>query len=266
MRQAFGDRDQRGKGLGVGAVAAVVGQFAGGVAAADQQPVVTGLVGVFGQVDPGPGVPALAFAAGAGGADLPRPRRYRSGEDLDAGGSGVDRDAPVRGDLHHVSQSQRAEGAPQLGVGAVHLIAGDPPRRGTPRTARVIILASQRPGLVANVTSGGIFAPARRCGSPAHPAGRYNARSMNGRCAGRRTSDTPRLPAPRSDPPAVPVYAPCPPRPSRCPSSGPRSHRPPAPRSGHPSCPRHSRADRPGPPPASPFARDSRCCNASGLE
>ncbi len=146
MRQrCSGDRDQRGKGLGVGAVAAVVGQFAGGVVAADQQPVVTGLVGVFGaQVDPGPGVPALAFAAGAGGADLPRPRRYRSGEDLDAGGSGVDRDAPVRGDLHHVSQSQRAEGAPQLGVGAVHLIAGDPPRRGTPADGARDHLASQR--------------------------------------------------------------------------------------------------------------------------
>ncbi len=44
------------------------------------------------------------------------------------------------------------------------------------------------------------------------------------------------------------------------------SSTPPAPRSGHPSCPRHSRAHRPGTSSASHFARHSRCCNASGLE
>ena len=62
-------------------VAAQVGQLAGGIVAADQQIMMTGVGVLFGQQgDPGPGVQARAVAAGAGGVFLPGPFGQQAGQ------------------------------------------------------------------------------------------------------------------------------------------------------------------------------------------
>jgi hypothetical protein len=88
------DADVVGEGDRIRAVAAVVGQLAGLVVAAHQQVVVAG-VGVTGDLDQRPGIPALSFGAGPGAEALPLAAAQRSRELVHTMGPGGGGDRAV---------------------------------------------------------------------------------------------------------------------------------------------------------------------------
>ncbi len=120
-----GGADQPGLGedLALGHVAVVKGQVAGPEVAADEQVVARG-----GGGDPGPGVPAFALGAVAGGAGLPAPCVRHQPPDgsgargLRPGGQG---EREVRRDPQHVGLPAGLEELAQLGAAAVDLVAAD---------------------------------------------------------------------------------------------------------------------------------------------
>ncbi len=124
------DRDEGVQGDRPWCVAAQVGQLAGGIVAADQQMVPPGVGAVLGvERDPGPGVPARAVAAGAGGVLLPGPSGQQGGQAVHADRTGRGGDAPVGRHGQHIAQTVTADGGAQPRIGAVDFVAGHP-RRG----------------------------------------------------------------------------------------------------------------------------------------
>ena len=154
--------------------------LAGGVVAADQQMVHTGVGVVFGQQPkPRPRVQPRAVRSGAGGVALPGARRDQGGQRVDADRAGVGGDAPVGRDRQHVAQPVIADGGPQPRVGAVHFVAGHPrgrdvggdgavdQRRGQRRLGRKVAVVLRDSRWIAAI---GILGPG---------LGRYRARSIS---------------------------------------------------------------------------------------
>jgi hypothetical protein len=135
-----GDLDQDGQRDLAGAVAAVERQLPGAAAAADQQPVAAGPAGVSGQ--PGPVVVAVPLGALARGVALPGPAGQAGGELAGLAGARAGGDLAGGGHRQHVTGLAAFQVSAQARVGAVHLIAGDPGRRG----ARIQGPADHGPG------------------------------------------------------------------------------------------------------------------------
>src|SRR3954453_22936427 len=87
-------------------------------------------MGAVGWVDPGPLVEALALGPSSGRDPPPGPPGQLRGQLVGADRAGVGRDAPVAGDREHIADLLGLALGAQAGVGAVDLVAGQPPRRG----------------------------------------------------------------------------------------------------------------------------------------
>jgi hypothetical protein len=116
-----GHPDQGGKRHRVGHPAAVEGQLAGLLVAADQQPALRCLVAMSRiavvQADERPVVVAVAFGALAGRHALPCPRRDAGGQGVDAAAGAADPDQVVAGDRQDVADPAGLKLGPQSGVG-----------------------------------------------------------------------------------------------------------------------------------------------------
>ena len=124
-------------------------------AAADQHPVPR-----RGGGGPRPGVVAMALAAGAARAGLPRrARRHRGNGGDGRRAAGRERDAEVHRNPQHVALARLLAGLPELAAAAVDLIAGHPGER------------HARPGRGGDHRGG-----QRRLGGEPHPAGHARPR------------------------------------------------------------------------------------------
>ena len=109
------------------AVAAQVGELAGGVVAADQQMVHAGVGVVFGQqTKPRPRVQARPVGSSAGGVALPGVGRDQCRHLVDTDRAGMSGHAPVGRDRHHIAQTVTTNGFPQARVSAIDFITGHP--------------------------------------------------------------------------------------------------------------------------------------------
>ena len=162
-------------------VAAEVGELAGAVVAADQQVMLPGVGVVLGQQrDPGPGVQAVAVAAGPGGVLLPGPRgQHRRAARRRGSGPASVGTRRLADDRQHVAEPVAADGRAQGRVGAVDLVAGDPRRRDLGRDRAADHRLGQRGFGREPRLSSGIPASSQRSGSSVHDLGRYRARSIS---------------------------------------------------------------------------------------
>ena len=132
-----GDPDQDGKRGGAGRGAAVGGQLAGLVVAADHEPVLACLLAraravvvvPVVQAQERPVVVAVAFGALAARDLLPCPRREVPEQGVGAVGGAAEAHGVVAGDRQHVADLAGFQLGSQLGVGAVDLVACDPAGR-----------------------------------------------------------------------------------------------------------------------------------------
>ena len=134
------DPHQDGQGRRAGRVAAVEGQLAGPLVAADHEPMLAGLAArrsLAIEAEERPVVVAVALGAPAGRHALPCPRWDMGDQGVGGAGGATEADRVVAGHRRHVADASALQLGPQLGVGAVDLVTGDPGRRdpGVQRTA-----------------------------------------------------------------------------------------------------------------------------------
>ena len=110
-----GDTDQPGQRHRPGRIAAVEGQLAGALVAADQQPVLPGLAAgrslAVVQAEERPVVPAVALDAATGGDALPRPRRDTLEQGVGAVGAPAGDLAMIAGHRQDVADPRRSSPA-----------------------------------------------------------------------------------------------------------------------------------------------------------
>src|SRR6266571_2611713 len=123
-----GDPDQDGQRGGAGRGAAVGGQLAGLVVAADHEPVLACLLtrrrAVVVEAQECPVVVAVAFGALAARHLLPCPRRDLPEQGVGTAGDAAEAHMVIAGDRQHVADPSGFQFGPQPGVGAVDIVAG----------------------------------------------------------------------------------------------------------------------------------------------
>src|SRR5512133_1219721 len=128
-----GDVNQDGQWQRAGREAAVEGQLAGGVVAADHQPALARLAvgrgAVVVQPHKRPAVPAVALGALAARHLLPCTGRDTPEQGVGALGGATDPDAVVASDRQHIADLAALQLRPHPRVGAVDLVPGDPAGR-----------------------------------------------------------------------------------------------------------------------------------------
>jgi site-specific DNA recombinase len=172
--------DQHGQRHRAGHPAAVEGQLAGPLVAADHKPVLACLVircraavaVAVVQADECPVVQAVAFGAPAARHLLPCPRWDALEQGVGTVGGAAAADRMVAGHRQHVADVAGLQLGPQPGVGAVDLVAG------TPASSARQTMALASSGLVANPTCWGTPVARKRAGSSIQPWGRYSSRSI----------------------------------------------------------------------------------------
>jgi Transposase, Mutator family len=98
----------------------------------------------------------------------------------DGGTAGRGADVMILGNGQDVADLPVMQFLAQSRIGAVDFIARPATQAaGTPAARAAPIISATSAGLVANPTSSGIPAPARRAASPAHERGRYSRRSIS---------------------------------------------------------------------------------------
>ena len=206
----------------------------------------------------------MPVAAGAGGVFLPGPFGQLGGQLIDADRSGGGGDAAVGRHGQHIAQAVAAEGGAQSRVGAVDLVAGHP-RCGHLRGDGAVDQGCASAGLVAKPRLlAGIPASSQRCGilgpGPRQVQGAVDEGVPARGGVGQIHRDLGVLDAPGG----AGVLALHPDRMHPL-LDIPGFIERPGSRRGRRRRRRRSHADRRGPPSASHFARDNRCCNPSGV-
>jgi hypothetical protein len=162
-----GDSHQRGQRYRLGHEAAVEGQLAGSLVAADQQPVLGSLFAAV-EAQECPVVVAVAFRAPASRDALPGPRWDTPEQGVGALGDAASPDRMVAGNRQHIADAAGLKLGPQSWAGAVDLVPATQ-AAGTPASSARAIIACARAGLVANPTWAGMPAARQRAGSSIQP-------------------------------------------------------------------------------------------------
>jgi site-specific DNA recombinase len=127
------DPGQGGQRHRAGGVAAVIGQLAGALVAADHEPVLACLLArrraVVVQAEERPVVQAVALGALAARHLLPRPRRDLPKQNVGAVGADAEGHLVIAGDRQDITDSSGLQRSAQPWVGAVDLVAGHPSHR-----------------------------------------------------------------------------------------------------------------------------------------